>query len=119
MSVANNRRLKVIGYAKYRLRILLYLLRIGKFRMAYSFLFVCLFSRESGLALLDHFWRAFPKWNPYPWYMQVETTTRCHLKCTMCEHTYWYEKLFIIESGPRFNRILDADDCYRLRDIPD
>lgn len=92
MSVSKNRRLKVIGYTKYRLSILLYLLRTGNFRMAYSFLFVCLFSRDSGLALLDPFWRTFPKWNPYPWSLEVETTTRCHLKCAMCEHTYWNEK---------------------------
>lgn len=28
---------------------------------------------------------------PYPQYIEVETTTRCNLKCTMCEHTYWDE----------------------------
>lgn len=28
---------------------------------------------------------------PYPRYIEVETTTRCNLKCIMCEHTYWDE----------------------------
>ena len=28
----------------------------------------------------------------YPRYFEVEVTTRCHLKCVMCEHTYWKER---------------------------
>lgn len=28
---------------------------------------------------------------PYPRYIEVEVTTRCNLKCNMCEHTYWNE----------------------------
>ena len=28
----------------------------------------------------------------YPPYLEIEVTTRCNLKCTMCEHTYWHEK---------------------------
>jgi MoaA/NifB/PqqE/SkfB family radical SAM enzyme len=28
---------------------------------------------------------------PYPSYIEVEVTTRCNLKCIMCEHTYWSE----------------------------
>jgi len=27
----------------------------------------------------------------YPPFLEVEVTTRCNLKCTMCEHTYWDE----------------------------
>lgn len=27
----------------------------------------------------------------YPSYLEVEVTTRCPLKCIMCEHTYWKE----------------------------
>lgn len=29
---------------------------------------------------------------PYPFYIEIETTTRCNLRCIMCEHTYWDEK---------------------------
>lgn len=29
---------------------------------------------------------------PYPIYIEIETTTRCNLRCIMCEHTYWDEK---------------------------
>lgn len=28
---------------------------------------------------------------PYPSYIEIETTTRCNLKCRFCEHTYWQE----------------------------
>lgn len=28
---------------------------------------------------------------PYPSYIEIEVTTRCNLKCIMCEHTYWNE----------------------------
>lgn len=29
---------------------------------------------------------------PYPSYLEIEVTTRCNLKCIICEHTYWKEK---------------------------
>ncbi|MDI3488680.1 MAG: hypothetical protein PWR26_1397 [Methanosarcinales archaeon] len=28
---------------------------------------------------------------PYPSYIEMEVTTRCGLRCIMCEHTYWNE----------------------------
>jgi MoaA/NifB/PqqE/SkfB family radical SAM enzyme len=28
---------------------------------------------------------------PYPHYIEIEVTTRCNLRCKMCEHTYWKE----------------------------
>lgn len=28
----------------------------------------------------------------YPRFIEIETTTRCNLRCAMCEHTYWNEK---------------------------
>jgi len=28
---------------------------------------------------------------PHPSFIEVEVTTRCNLKCIMCEHTYWSE----------------------------
>ncbi len=47
---------------------------------------------------------------PYPPYIEVEITTACDLRCTMCEHTYWeepsvmmpYEKLVhILDEFPK------------------
>jgi MoaA/NifB/PqqE/SkfB family radical SAM enzyme len=32
------------------------------------------------------------KERPYPSFIEVETSTFCNLKCTMCEHSYWCEK---------------------------
>lgn len=89
MSLLRSGRLRVLGYVKFRLRTIGYYLRTGQWRMLGHFLFVCAFSRDSGLALLDPVWRRFPKLNPYPWQIEVENTTRCHLRCPMCEHTYW------------------------------
>ncbi|HCV25139.1 MAG: hypothetical protein CME13_14095 [Gemmatimonadetes bacterium] len=50
------------------------------------------------------------KYAPYPPYIEVEITTTCDLRCTMCEHTYWdepqvmmpYEKLVsILDQFPK------------------
>ena len=32
------------------------------------------------------------KHRPFPSFIEVEVSTHCNLKCTMCEHTYWKEK---------------------------
>jgi len=31
------------------------------------------------------------KYEPYPPYLEIETTTACNLKCRICEYTYWDE----------------------------
>jgi MoaA/NifB/PqqE/SkfB family radical SAM enzyme len=59
--------------------------------MALTHLWVGAFTRDAGLALFDPIYRRFPNLAPYPKTMEVETTTRCHLKCAICEHTYWEE----------------------------
>ncbi|MFH1771966.1 MAG: radical SAM protein [Candidatus Omnitrophota bacterium] len=28
---------------------------------------------------------------PYPPFIEIEVTTRCNLRCLICEHTYWHE----------------------------
>jgi MoaA/NifB/PqqE/SkfB family radical SAM enzyme len=35
--------------------------------------------------------RLLNRFAPYPSYIEVEVTTRCNLRCVMCEHTYWNE----------------------------
>ncbi|MEW6040003.1 MAG: radical SAM protein [Elusimicrobiota bacterium] len=59
--------------------------------MAFTHLWVGAFTRDAGLALFDPIYRRFPFLAPYPKTIEVEITTRCHLKCTICEHTYWNE----------------------------
>ncbi|MCD4782717.1 MAG: radical SAM protein [Candidatus Eremiobacteraeota bacterium] len=36
--------------------------------------------------------KLFPWAVTFPPFVEVETTTRCNLRCIMCEHTYWKEK---------------------------
>lgn len=43
---------------------------------------------------------------PYPNYIEIETTTRCPLKCIMCEHTYWHEPSINMDIE-RFKYLLD------------
>ena len=37
--------------------------------------------------------KIFPlfKFAPYPTSIEIEISTKCNLKCIMCEHTYWSE----------------------------
>jgi len=44
--------------------------------------------------------------NPYPSYIEVETTTACDLKCTICEHTYWKEPIYNMTFS-QFKSIID------------
>ena len=85
------RRLKFLGMVSSRLRNILYLLAKGKFKNAYSYLWSAMMTRDSGIALLDPLWRRFPGLTPYPEAIEIEPTTRCHLRCVICEHTYWKE----------------------------
>ncbi len=43
---------------------------------------------------------------PYPSYIEVETTTACDMKCTMCENTHWKEKAEHM-SLKKFTEVLD------------
>ena len=85
------RRLRLLGLLISRLRYVLYLLSIGKFKMAYNHLWVGAFSYDAGIALLDPIYRLFPFLAPLPRTIEIEVTTRCHLKCIMCEQAYWKE----------------------------
>ena len=87
----DTRRIKVISLALSRIRYLLFLLCKRKFRMAANYLWTSAFTRDAGLALLDPLYRLLPALAPYPQALEVEVTTRCHLRCTICEHTYWKE----------------------------
>jgi MoaA/NifB/PqqE/SkfB family radical SAM enzyme len=53
---------------------------------------------------------AINRLNPYPYLIEVEPTTHCNLRCTMCENTYWKEErqhmrfadfLYILNQFPR------------------
>lgn len=89
-----------------RTKAILYLLRKRKFKMAYNYIWVSLFTRDSGLAIFDPLFRLFPQLAPYPKAIEVEVTTRCNLRCTICEHTYWKEPSRDM-SFEEFKKIID------------
>lgn len=51
--------------------------------------------------------------NFYPRYIEIEVTTRCNLRCKMCEHTYWKEPA-IDMTLEQFKSIIDQfpDLCW-------
>lgn len=106
MEILDIRRLKVLGLIWSRIRLFLYLIRTGKFKNAYSLMFSSLFVRDAGLAVADWIYRINPDLAPYPEAIEVEVTTRCHLKCVICEHTYWSEPPRDM-SFDEFKRIID------------
>ena len=88
----DTRRLKLLPLAEYRLRYLWHwLAQRHDLRNAYSYVWASLFSRDAGLALLDPFIRKAHWLARYPKQLEIEVTTRCHLRCAMCEHSYWNE----------------------------
>ncbi|MBI4962252.1 MAG: radical SAM protein [Desulfomonile tiedjei] len=103
----DTRRLKLLPLAKYKLRYLAHWLLDRKdWRNARSYIWATLFSRDAGLALQDTLYRLFPLLGPYPRQLEIEVTTACNLKCTICEHTYWTEKPSHM-SFDEFKRIID------------
>lgn len=86
-----SKRLKLLGIIFSRLRGLAYIFKKKGLKAAYNYLWVHIFTRDSGLALFDPVLRKFPSLAPYPQTIEIEITTRCHLRCIICEHTYWSE----------------------------
>ncbi|MFH1002672.1 MAG: radical SAM protein, partial [Chloroflexota bacterium] len=74
-----------------------YLWKKRKFRQLYNFVFVTYFVRgeDCGKGVLDPLWKYLPGLAPYLWDIEVEVTTRCYLRCVMCEHTYWPDKGYL------------------------
>ncbi len=87
----NRNRLAYFALLFSRLRAVVQVARRRGLRAAHVYLWVHAFTRDSGLAMMDPLIRLWHALAPYPETIEIETTTRCHLKCTMCEHTYWNE----------------------------
>lgn len=83
------RRLRLARVALFKIKNALWLLTHLKLARLWTYAYTTLFTRDSGLALLDPLYRRFPSLAPFPREIEIEVTTRCHLKCTICEHTYW------------------------------
>ena len=56
------------------------------------------------------------RYAPYPPYVEVEITTACDLRCTMCEHTYWSEPS-VMMPYERLVHILDQFPKLRWADF--
>lgn len=75
-----------------------YLFRRGKFTDLYNFFYTkTLVPTGEGSGELVYYAIAgvlqrHPNWAPYPKYIEIEVTTRCNKRCTICEHTWWDEK---------------------------
>jgi MoaA/NifB/PqqE/SkfB family radical SAM enzyme len=87
-----------------------YLLKTKGIRAAYNFVFVKFFARGErvGAKLLDAWNYLFPGLTPYPYMIELEISTKCHLKCTICELTYWPSEEKVTDlSYAQFVHILD------------
>ena len=81
------------------------------FKAAYRYLLVKLFARaeDSGKSILDPLWKISPQLVFYPFTLEIEVTTKCNLRCIMCEHTYW-------QKDEWDNRDLSFEDFKRIVD---
>lgn len=70
-------------------RTMAFLLRRRGLRALYKFLYTKLVVREAGVGVLDPLWTTFPRTFGMPSFFEIEITTRCHLKCQICERTHW------------------------------
>jgi len=90
---------------------LAYLLKTEGFKGFFNFIFVKLFTRGErvGLQLLDPLEMNLPQLTPYPYMIEIEITTKCHLRCTICEHTYWQNEEYKKQdlSFAQFKNVLD------------
>lgn len=83
---------KVLRYSPDYLKRVIFLLKKGKIKNAYNYLWTFAFTKEEGLALLEPIYLKDPSRVPYPERIEIEPTNRCVFRCLKCEHTYWNEK---------------------------
>lgn len=85
-----------------KIRRVLFLLRKKGIKYTLNYIhFNLFFATKNPLFLKFLYWFA-----PYPSYLEVEVTTRCNLKCLICEHTYWREPSRDM-TFEQFKRIID------------
>ena len=70
-----------------KFKYLILLLRSKGVKYSYNYVHLCIFYGTKNPFLIN-----LLHWlEPYPPYIEIEVTTRCNLRCIMCEHTYWNE----------------------------
>ena len=83
-----------------------YMIKHGDFKSVFPHIWARLFVQNVGPGLIHPLYRKFPQLAPYPREIEVEVTTRCHLKCIHCERTYWNEEIRDLSLG-EFRYIVD------------
>jgi len=71
-----------------------YLIKKGNYKKLRNFIWTRLRVRDMWGVLFDPIFQTFPFLAPYPKEIEVEVTTRCHLRCIICEHTYWKDPAY-------------------------
>lgn len=90
---------------KTRIKRLSYMLREKGFRYTQNYLWVGgIYNNDIVRDIL--LTKLYPWFVFYPRFFELEITTRCDLRCTMCEHTYWNEKSRDL-SFEQFKNIID------------
>ena len=66
---------------------MIFLLKGKGIKYTYNYIYFSLFYGTKNPLLINIlYWLT-----PYPFYIEVEVTTRCNLRCIVCEHAYWDE----------------------------
>lgn len=73
---------------------ILYHVRRKRFRKLWSYIWSRFRVRDIGGGFLDSLYRRYPRLAPYPKEIEIEITTRCHLRCIMCERNYWDDRSY-------------------------
>lgn len=73
-----------------RLKRLFYMITDKGFRYTLQFLFMACTYNVDFIRII-FLVKLYPWFVFYPRYIELEVTTKCNLKCIMCEHTYWDE----------------------------
>jgi len=70
-----------------KLKRLLFLIRTKGMKWTYNYIhFITFYDTQNPILIKLLQWL-----QPYPSYIEIECTTKCNLKCSICEHTYWDE----------------------------
>ncbi|MEM3503762.1 MAG: radical SAM protein [Nitrososphaeria archaeon] len=88
----------------------MFLLKTKGIKYTYNFVhFYTFYGTKNPLLVRYLYW-----FKPYPSYLEIEVTTKCNLRCVMCEHTYWDEPVkdmtfeefkYIIDQFPKLKWI--------------
>jgi len=73
------------------------------FKTAYNFTHLNTFYGTRNPDLIKLLYRL----QPYPVYLEAEVTSKCSLRCIMCEHTYWNEPPSLDWSVEKFKSVID------------